>query len=348
MTDSSFSRFEHLRKKLHENKQKQERDTRVDVEELTKCPYCGCPKIVFDYRNGQVVCTQCGSIIAERIPDITRPEYRVYTPEEAEEKERLYKTDIKYPNQGLGQDEIDIAKVSQNTKMRSVLERISIIHQRLRVTSTERNVVTLHRYVKSVIQKLGLPHSLLDDVIHMYRHIAKAVKEGKIPERKKRMYRLRELAAALLYIACKNRGLGFRIKEILEEFDIDRRRLARILTEIRPALTNIGIPIQTSVINETEIRRYIATVLEKLNIPSELRPSIMKLAWNIIDACRRTRLTNGKNKYAITAAAIYISVNVINAKRKQKEVANATGSSDVTIRQRYQEILNKLEIIVQV
>ncbi len=346
MIDEKISKFEYLRKKLHKDKEKTE--TVVNIEELTRCPYCGCPKIIFDYRNGQVVCTQCGSIIVEKIPDITRPEYRVYTPEEAEEKERLYKTDIKYPNQGLGQDEIDVTKVSQNIKMRSVLERLSIIHQRLRVTSTERNVVTLQRYVKNVVQKLGLPSSIIDDVIHMYRHIAKAVKEGKIPERKKRMYRLRELAAALLYVACKNRGLGFRIKEILTEFNVDRRRLAKILTEIKSILASSGINIQTSVINEAEIRRYISTVLDKLEVPSDLRPPIMKLTWNIIDACRKIRLTNGKDKYAIAAAAIYIAVNIVNTKRKQKEVSQATGKSDVTIRQRYQEILDKLEIVIRV
>ncbi len=345
MIEENLTKFENLRKRLHGEKKQEREGKRLD--EIYTCPYCGHPKVVVDYKTGQVICPNCGSVIQERLPDISRPEYRVYSPEEVEEKERLYKADIKYPNKGLGQDEIDLSKAPASAKVRNVLERISIIHQRLKVTSTERNIITLQRFVRNITQKLGLPHNLLDDVIHMYRHIAKAVKEGKIVEKKKRMYRLRELAAALLYIACKNRGLGFRIKEILEEFNVDRRRLARILAEVKTILAASGFTLQNTT-NETELKRFISTVLEKLDIPPELRPPTAKLAWKILEECRRTRLTNGKDKYAISAAAIYIAVNILNAKRKQKEVAQATGKSDVTIRQRYQEIMNRLEIIIDV
>ncbi len=345
MIEEKITNFEYLRKRLHNRRTREQEKPRID--EIYTCPYCGHPKVVIDYRTGQVICPNCGSVIEEKLPDITRPEYRVYSPEEVEEKERLYKADIKYPNKGLGQDEIDLSKAPSSTKVRNVLERISIIHQRLKVTSTERNIITLQRHVKTVAQKLGLPHNLLDDVIHMYRHVAKAVKEGKIVEKKKRMYRLRELAAALLYIACKSRGLGFRVREILEEFEVDRRRLARILAEVKTILVASGYSLQNYT-NETELKRFISTVLEKLEIPPELRPPTAKLAWKILEECKRNRLTNGKDKYAISAAAIYIAVNVLNAKRKQKEVAQATGKSDVTIRQRYQEIINKLEIIIEV
>ncbi|NPB00883.1 MAG: hypothetical protein GXO10_05865 [Crenarchaeota archaeon] len=345
MIERNLTKFENLRKRLHGDRRREK--TVVNIDEIYTCPYCGHPKVVIDYRTGQVICPNCGSVIQERLPDISRPEYRVYSPEEVEEKERLYKADIKYPNRGLGQDEIDLSRAPTSSKVRNVLERISIIHQRLKVTSTERNILTLQRFVRNITQKLGLPHDLLDDVVHMYRHIAKAVKEGKIVEKKKRMYRLRELAAALLYVACKNRGLGFRIREILEEFNIDRRRLARILAEVKTILAASGFTLQNTT-NETELKRFISTVIEKLDVPPELRPSTAKLAWKILEECRRARLTNGKDKYAISAAAIYIAVNILNAKRKQKEVAQATGKSDVTIRQRYQEIINRLEIIVEI
>ena len=47
----------------------------------------------------------------------------------------------------------------------------------------------------------------------------------------------------------------------------------------------------------------------------------------------------GKSPVNITAAAIYIAAKHCNKKRKQRETAKVAGITEVTVRNRYKEIL---------
>jgi transcription initiation factor TFIIB len=55
-------------------------------------------------------------------------------------------------------------------------------------------------------------------------------------------------------------------------------------------------------------------------------------------------LTSGKGPTGVAAAAIYIACVLIGEKRTQREVADTTNITEVTIRNRYQELVKRLGI----
>ncbi len=321
-----------LREKLTRKVERTER--KESFEEISSCPYCGNPYLFVDYTKGEVVCPRCGTVVSERLVDVTRPEYRIFTPEDVAEKERVHKVDLKAPEMGLGQDEIDV-KATQSP----LLERISKINRRIRVSSQERTLMNLMRIVKNIVQRHNIPSVVIEDVVYLYRQLAKNID--------RKMFRVRELAVALLWISCKRHGLGFRIKEIENELGISRRRLNKLITKIKELLHRAGVPIlSVYTVNENELKTYVHSVLEKLGVQGSIRLAIARLVMDIVKKCQLAHITCGRKTYTVVASAIYITTTIFNIKKRQKEIAEVTGVSDVSIRSRYREIMDRINIVI--
>jgi len=57
---------------------------------------------------------------------------------------------------------------------------------------------------------------------------------------------------------------------------------------------------------------------------------------------------SGRGPTGVAAAAIYIASIMMNERRTQREVAEVAGVTEVTIRNRYKEIVEKLHLPVEV
>ena len=55
-------------------------------------------------------------------------------------------------------------------------------------------------------------------------------------------------------------------------------------------------------------------------------------------------ITSGKGPTGVAAAAIYVATVLLGEKRTQREVADIVGVTEVTIRNRYKELVEKLGI----
>jgi transcription initiation factor TFIIB len=64
----------------------------------------------------------------------------------------------------------------------------------------------------------------------------------------------------------------------------------------------------------------------------------------IIDQARGVGLTAGKDPAGLAAAAIYIAAIQNGEMRTQKEVARAAKVTEVTVRNRYKELVKRLDI----
>ena len=70
------------------------------------------------------------------------------------------------------------------------------------------------------------------------------------------------------------------------------------------------------------------------------------IAHKILLAAKEQKLTSGRGAKSIAAAACYIASKIGGDCKTQREVAEVANITEVTIRNRYKEMMNKLEIIV--
>ena len=86
--------------------------------------------------------------------------------------------------------------------------------------------------------------------------------------------------------------------------------------------------------------RLCAAVLLCLNLKGE----VQSRAVEILRQAGERELTSGRGPTGVAAAAIYISSILSGERRTQREVAEVAGVTEVTIRNRYKELAEKLDI----
>lgn len=301
-----------------------------DVEELI-CPYCGSKSLVYSEERGELTCQRCGSVISERIVDYG-PEWRAYTPEDKERRERVKPINIAAPGMSIG---TEISEVKGSGIAVLKFKILKELHKSTKVSSSiEKNVMIIQDILRPLKLRLNLPDTVIEDSIILYRSlIRKGFKAS----------RLKELAIALLYLACRRNKVSCRLKELIKESNVNRRRFTKILNKIKTI-----IALSSTTISDEEIAKYVLKVLNRLSIDDSSKIVITKIVLDIIRSSKYVHLTNGRSIHSLAASAIYIATTLLNVKKKQKEVADAAGVTDVTIRSRYREILNKINIEVEV
>jgi len=75
-----------------------------------------------------------------------------------------------------------------------------------------------------------------------------------------------------------------------------------------------------------------------------LSDKVQAKAIEILRKARKFDATSGKGPTGVAAAAIYIACVLVGEKRTQREVADICNITEVTIRNRYKEIVEKLGI----
>jgi transcription initiation factor TFIIB len=85
---------------------------------------------------------------------------------------------------------------------------------------------------------------------------------------------------------------------------------------------------------------YIARFASSL----KLSPESQSYAVEILHKAQKVELTSGRGPTGIAAAALYVSALIHGEKRTQREVADVAGVTEVTIRNRYKELLEELDL----
>src|SRR3989442_798658 len=90
-------------------------------------------------------------------------------------------------------------------------------------------------------------------------------------------------------------------------------------------------------------RRIRANNATERNLTGE----VQSRAVEILKEAQDKELTSGRGPTGVAAAAIYIASILCNERRTQREVADVAGVTEVTIRNRYKELTEKLGIKVE-
>jgi len=314
------------------------------VEE-SRCPFCGArASLTYDYEQGEVVCTACGAVVSEYAVD-KGPEHRAFT---LEERAKVVRTgppiSLAIPDKGLA-TKMDrplksaLGKPLTPEVVRE-LERLRRWDERVKSQPSEiRNLEQALTVLKRFCEKLVLPAYVRDEAIKIYRE---ALRRGLVRGRS-----IVSMVAASLYAACRTLGVPVRLKKIAETSVMaydergETKALENAKKEIsrcyRLLLKELKLPVK---IADPSI--YVHTIVEKAGLPSETE----EIARDIIRRAKRARIIAGKDPLGVAAAAVYIACVMLDVRRTQKEIARAAGVTEVTIRNRYKELREKLRLEV--
>lgn len=303
----------------------------INFRDIRRCPECGGIRLVRDYESAEIVCMDCGYVIDMKIAD-QGPEWRAFDNEQRNKRSRVgAPLTFTIHDKGLftvidWQDK-DVFGKKLNAGQRAQMYRLRKWQRRIRVSDAiERNLAFALSEIAKIVNNLSLPKNIFETSSVIYR---KAVKERLIRGRS-----IQGISAASVYIACRQCGLPRTLDEIAIAANISKREVGR---SYRFLVRELGLSIPPLKAN-----RYISKFSNQLAIQGKAE----EIANKILSVASELKLTSGRGPMGIAAAASYVASVIIGEKRTQREIAEAAKVTEVTIRNRYKEIAERLMFIV--
>lgn len=291
-------------------------------QQVKKCPECGSNNLKINRDKGEIICRECGLVLEETMVDFDQ-EWREFDSESAAKKRRTgAPMSYTHFDQGLGTEvgtKADYYRLGKHGKnkffrLRKWQQRIS--------TAIERNLKLALSELKRVSSYLKLPSNVEEEASRMY---TMAVQKNLVRGRS-----MESVVAGCVYAACRRQGVPRTLDELAEASGVEKKEVGRTY---RFVTRELNIKILPS--NPAD---YVPRFSSSLN----LSPETQTRSVEIIEAAQRAELTSGRGPTGIAAAALYVASLINGEKRTQREVAEVAGVTEVTIRNRYKELLKEL------
>lgn len=289
------------------------------------CPECGSVNFIEDPSRGELYCADCGYVTQESIVD-TSQEWRAFDTEQMSRRARAgapltFTKHDKGLTTEIGKGVGELYRVTP--KKRAQYYRLTKWQKRL-IRSKDRNLSFALSELQRIVSFLNLPRSIHERIAKYYED---AVNKGLVRGRS-----IESVIAALVYAVSREFGSPRTLEEIAEASGIEKREIGRAYRYIAREL-NIKILPADPV---TFVPRFTSIL--------GLSDKVQAKAIEILRKARKFDATSGKGPTGVAAAAIYIACVLVGEKRTQREVADICNITEVTIRNRYKEIVEKLGI----
>jgi transcription initiation factor TFIIB len=291
------------------------------------CPECRSTRIMRDYECAELVCMNCGFVLAAKITD-RGPEWRAFDDEQRTKRTRVgapltYTIHDKGLSTMIDWHDRDIYGKSLSPGQKAQVYRLRKWQRRIRVSdATERNLAFALSEITKIANNLNLPKSILETASVIYR---KAVKERLIRGRS-----IQGVTAAAIYLACRQCGLARTLEEIAQASSVNKKEVGRSYRFLIKELNYSIPPLRPS--------QYITKFSNQLTMQGKVE----EIAHKILSVAKELKLTSGRGPTGIAAAASYIASVLTGERKTQREIAEIAQVTEVTIRNRYKELVERL------
>ncbi|EJN60360.1 transcription initiation factor TFIIB [Halogranum rubrum] len=309
---------------------REEEETESENESASEelhCPECG-GQLNPDTAHGETVCSDCGLVVDEDEID-HGPEWRAFDSKEKDQKSRVgAPTTNMMHDKGLstniGWQDKDAYGNSLSSRQREKMQRLRTWNERFRTRdSKERNLKQALGEIDRMASGLGLPDNVRETASVIYR---RALDDDLLPGRS-----IEGVATSALYAAARQAGTPRSLDEIASVSRVDKDEIARTY---RYVVRELKLEIQPA-----DPEQYVPRFASDLDLSDESERRARKLLQN----AKEEGVHSGKSPVGLAAAAVYAASLLTNEKVTQSEVSDVANISEVTIRNRYHELLEAEE-----
>jgi transcription initiation factor TFIIB len=291
-------------------------------------------KLVTDPESGEIICSNCGMVISDKIQQINKPEWRTVDTEQVNNNNNNgirtgAPTSIARHDMGLatviGRTDKDASGHKIDAQMRSTMERLRKWDFRTqRHTATDRNLSLAFNELDKLKDKLGLPDAVFQKAAYIYRKAqARGLTRGRtIPS----------VLAAAIYIACREMGISKTLKDIVTASNIRRKNISKTYRKLLVEL-DYKVPV-------SDPMKCISRVANNANLSEKTKHQ----ALYIMNEVAEKEISVGKNPMGLAATVLYVSCLKTGENKAQKDIAGAASVTEVTLRNRLKDLKSKIEL----
>jgi transcription initiation factor TFIIB len=299
---------------------------RTDTEQkLDTCPECN-GRLGYDQKHGETACVECGFVVTTDEID-HGPEWRAHTSEERDQRSRVgapttktmhdkgLSTTIDWRNKDAYGNQLSGRQKQKMSRLRTWHRRsVTGDHQ-------ERNLKQALGEIDRMASALGLPKSIRETASVIYR---RALSEDLLRGRS-----IEGVSTAAVYAAARQAGIPRSLDEVTAVSRIEELPITRTY---RYVTRELGLEIEPA-----DPLDYIPRLASDLNLSEEAEQRSRDLLTAVIETDES--YLSGKNPVGLAAASVYAGALLANEKVTQQAVGDVADISEVTIRNRYQDLL---------
>lgn len=294
------------------------------------CPRCAKGPVVTDTANGELCCTNCGYVVEQRREELGK-EWRDFADDERNRNRvgapfSLAKHDMGL-NTNIGLADKDSTGNEIAPSMKMTMSRLRTWDSRSKIkTPAERNLSHAFSELSKLTDKLALNEMVIEQTAYIYR---KVVERGLVRGRS-----ILSFLAATLYAACRNTETPRSLNDIATASGVKRKDVARCYRLLLKEL-ELQMPIVDPV-------KSIAKIASKARISEKSKRKALEIVRMAVDS----KVSAGKGPMGLAATALYIACVINKENVTQKDLAEAAGVTEVTIRNRFKGLRTELKIMI--
>ncbi|PSQ57673.1 MAG: transcription initiation factor IIB 2, partial [Halobacteriales archaeon SW_9_67_25] len=253
------------------------------------------------------------------------PEWRAFDSREKDEKSRVgAPTTNMMHDKGLSTNidwrDRDAYGNALGAKQRKKMQRLRKWNERFRTRdSKERNLKQALGEIDRMASALGLPENVRETASVIYR---RALDENLLPGRS-----IEGVSTASVYAAARQAGVPRSLDEITDVSRVEKSEIARTY---RYVVRELGLEVKPA-----DPESYVPRFVSDLGLSEESERRARQLLTN----AKEQGVHSGKSPVGLAAAAVYAAALLTNEKTTQAAVSEVADISEVTIRNRYHELL---------
>ena len=294
-----------------------------------RCPRCGKGPMVTDSTTGEMFCGGCGFVMTERVEE-SGPEWRSFSKEEHEDRSRTgTPTSLAMHDMGLatiiGPADKDASGKPLSASMKSTIERLRTWDSRSQVHEpVDRNFRQAFSELDRLKDKLALSDSVIEKTGYSYRKaLVKVLVRGRS---------IAGLVGAAVYAAWRDTETPRTLTDVASGINIKRKDVARCYRLLLREL-DLKMPVVDPI-------KCVARIASKAGLSEKTKRKALQILKDAADI----EISAGKDPMGLAAAALYLSCVMNGENKTQKDVAQAAGVTEVTIRNRYKGLKESLKL----
>ena len=285
------------------------------------CPFCGSADFIIDSIRSEVTCRSCGVVLEENIIDFT-PSGTSINRDGQNLNQNGAPCSIDKHDNGLSTD-FDLKFAPKNDFAR--WSRLKKLNNQSKINgSRERNLSRAFNELSLLISRLSLPKDVKKEAAAIYR---RALEKDLIRGRN-----INLIITASLYASCRRCRVPRTLDEIAEVTSFSKKSVAKTYRLLSRELS-LNLPPVSPV-------DYVPRFVSELKLSSQMEVK----SREIIDLASDLGLIAGKTPNGVAAAALYCSSILLGERITQSEIASVVGVTEVTIRARYKELKEGLNL----
>jgi len=290
---------------------------------------CGNAQQVTDFESGERACSKCGLVSSDKVQE-NRPEWRTFDLTGNDRSRVGSPTSLAYHDMGLatviGKENKDSNGRQLDASMNARIHRLRTWDFRSQADSpTHRNLMRAFSELGRMKDKLGLSEAMVEKTAYLYR---KAQEKHLVRGRS-----TSSILAAAIYAACRELGASRTLRDVADATDVKRKDISR---SYRLLVLELGIKVPL-----VDPMKFIAKIANKARLSEKTKRRAMDTMNDLVGK----GISAGKLPMGLAATVLYMACLANGESRTQKDIADAAGVTEVTIRNRFKDLKTRLALI---